>query len=413
MTASNFPESALKGESTEYQTAVNTLHERFNFDFTSMGLTAFVGAPLKWIYSAGATSERHRRIALAPGHGIGGIVIKAGKPMLFADIDSEIDPREYSSYPIVFAEDLRSFCALPLKREDRVVAVLLCAHRNVSDANVESYNRVIEQLDGDFCGMEVVSDDFMELETEKRSQEDSPKFDTLSQDGATFPITLTSSNMSKIIEGQELERQRISRELHDGIAQELLSVSLTLSGLDANTDASGKKTLNEVKQNINAILDELHNISVMLRPSALDHMGFIPALRSQALVLEGAYGTCTQFEGDLKLERFDKSLETQAYRICQEAMTNACKYSGCDTVRVVVERRLNWLHISVIDNGAGFDVHHPSIKGSGCGLLGMKERAALVGATLTIESGADGTNVSLVTPMHFTRAGSAGLKARK
>ena len=151
----------------------------------------------------------------------------------------------------------------------------------------------------------------------------------------------------------------------------------------------------------------------MLRPSALDHMGFIPALRSQALVLEGTYGTSTQFEGDLKLERFDKSLETQAYRICQEAMTNACKYSGCDVVRVVVEKRLNWLHISVIDNGAGFDVKNPSIKGSGCGLLGMKERAALVGATLTIKSSANGTNVSLVTPMHFTRAGSAGLKTRK
>ena len=64
-----------------------------------MGITAFPGAPLTWLYSAGETSNRHRRISLAPGHGIGGIVLKTGKPMLFTDIDSEMDPREYSSYP--------------------------------------------------------------------------------------------------------------------------------------------------------------------------------------------------------------------------------------------------------------------------------------------------------------------------
>ena len=78
---------------------MNDIKDRYGFDFVSIGLTAFIGAPLKWIYSAGATGERHRRIVLAPGHGIGGITIKAGKPMMFTNIDEEIDPREYSSYP--------------------------------------------------------------------------------------------------------------------------------------------------------------------------------------------------------------------------------------------------------------------------------------------------------------------------
>lgn len=107
MVASNFTESELAGERGEYDEAVHRIKVKYGFDFVSMGLTAFVGAPLKWIYSAGATGERYRRIVLAPGHGIGGIVIKSGKPMMFVDIDEQIDPREYSSYPIVF----RSFAA--------------------------------------------------------------------------------------------------------------------------------------------------------------------------------------------------------------------------------------------------------------------------------------------------------------
>lgn len=155
------------------------------------------------------------------------------------------------------------------------------------------------------------------------------------------------------------------------------------------------------------MLDELHNISVMLRPSSLDHLGFVPALRSQALLLEKTYGSAIRFEGQLSLPRFDRALETQAYRICQEAMTNACKYSGSDAVTVSVETAGNWLHISIVDEGCGFDVAHPAIKGTGCGLLGMQERANQVGATLSIESNEHGTRVTLVTPMRSSEEDDA------
>lgn len=86
-------------------------------------------------------------------------------------------------------------------------------------------------------------------------------------------------------------------------------------------------------------------------------------------------------------------------------MTNACKYSGSDAVTVSVEAAGNWLHISIVDEGCGFDVAHPAIKGSGCGLLGMQERANQVGATLSIESNEHGTRVTLVTPMRSTEEG--------
>ncbi|WP_270299026.1 histidine kinase [Eggerthella sinensis] len=231
MGASNFSEQDLAGERAEYAQAVDDLKERHGFDFVSIGLTAFIGAPLKWIYSAGATGERHRRIVLSPGHGIGGITIKAGKPMMFTNIDEEIDPREYSSYPIVFAEDLHSFCALPLTREGRVVAVLLCAFRTVSDRHEAVYRQAIEDLHGELCDLTVVSDDFMNFESiaaEKRA------------DSQTNPI-FVRSELSRVIAAQEDERKRISRELHDGIAQELLTMSFVLKRLAPHVDDEARR----------------------------------------------------------------------------------------------------------------------------------------------------------------------------
>ncbi len=418
MSGSNFSKQALNGEVRELQDAVDGLYRRFGFDFVSMGLTAFVGAPLRWIYSAGETSNRHRRIALAPGHGIGGIVLKAGKPMLFTDIDAELDPREYSSYPIVFAEDLRSFCALPLMRGDHAIAVLLCAFRTVADGQERTFSQLIEHLGGTFCGLRVVADGFMRLEGDAGGAAGSA--DEGGADGAGAGASgaagsdagagavsasgsgashLSRSEISLIITAQEEERRRISRELHDGVAQELLTATLSLQLLASHVDEEGTAALEEAHGIINGVLDELHNISVQLRPSALDHLGFVPALRSQALVLEKTYGSAIAFEGDLSLNRFAHALETQIYRICQEAMTNACKYSGSDVVHVRIEEAGEWLHVEVSDEGCGFDVEKPTIKGSGCGLLGMQERAALIGAALSLESGAWGTRVSLSAPM--------------
>ncbi|MEG2024226.1 MAG: GAF domain-containing sensor histidine kinase [Gordonibacter sp.] len=390
MGASNFSDEVLAGDSADYARTVEELKARYGFDFVAIGLTAFLGAPLKWIYSAGATDERHHRIVLAPGHGIGGIVIKAGKPMMFVDIDEEIDPQEYSSYPIVFAEDLHSFCALPLTKTGRVVGALLCAYRSVDARNQQVYRQVISDLRGRLGDLGVVDDDFMDFDriaVEQRNESRDSPF-------------LVHSEVSCVIAAQEEERKRISRELHDGIAQELLAVSFLMKRLESHVgDDEGRQLLGETFANLDSILDELHNLSVELRPSALDHLGLIPALRSQASLLEKAYGTEVVFEGGLSCRRFDQALETQAYRICQEAILNACKYADTDQVYVRLEDTDGWLHVSVVDHGGGFDTEHPVIKGTGCGLSGMQERAKLIGATLRIESGAGGTEVVLVAPM--------------
>lgn len=389
MTLSNFSEEILAGKDKRFEEAALELAERYGFDFCAIGLTAFIGAPLKWVYGAGATSERYKRIVLAPGHGIGGIVIKAGKPMVFTDIDKDIDPREYSSYPIVFAEDLRSFCALPLRRKHKVVGALLCAFRTVDTEHSTVYQTLINDLDGNLLDLEVNTTDFLNLEglfTTKDSEESES--------------IMFRSDLSRVISAQEKERRRISRDLHDGTIQELMSVAFLLRQIDATMGKERASLIvEEALSNIDRILDELHNVTVELRPSALDNLGLMPALRSHALVLEQAYGAEIVFEGSLSRKRFNQELETQVYRICQEAIINACKYSASDRIYVELEDSDNWLRVTIADEGIGFNPDQPIIKGGGCGLAGMQERAHLIGADLKISSGKKGTKITMIAPM--------------
>ena len=185
-------------------------------------------------------------------------------------------PREYSSYPSS-SQDLRSFCALPLKRADHVVAVLLCAFRIVDPSHAKTFRALIaDELRGVFCGLEVVSEGFMGLgETGDRSEttlvdiSGDTSFAGVRDTDETGAPKLLRGDLARAIGAQEEERRRISRELHDGVAQELLTVTFTLQRLTDHVDAEGADILEEARGGINGVLDELHNISVMRAGSAI------------------------------------------------------------------------------------------------------------------------------------------------
>ncbi|MDO4503462.1 MAG: GAF domain-containing sensor histidine kinase [Coriobacteriia bacterium] len=394
----SFSQETLEGRNQLYSAEVERLGTTYGFDFTAVGLAALPGAPLKWIYSQGSTSNRFRRIMLAPGHGIGGIVLKAGKPMLFTDIDTEMDPREYSSYPIVFAEDLRSFCALPLCKGDRTVGVLLMAFRTAEESHSTAYRAAVRELEGCFCDLRITAQDFMDFEEVSKST-DAPL-------GADRPVGMTNSSISLTIAAQESERARISREIHDGISQELAIAAMKARlALARSTDPEQKAELTEACSGIDLAIDRLHDLSVELRPSTLDHFGLLPALRSLAMSFEKAYGARIEFGGDAVIPRFSPAMETQVYRICQEAMLNASKYADADTMEVTLTASDGWILAVVQDHGTGFNTDAPVIRGSGCGLHGMRERAELINAELTIESGPQGTRVALTAPMGAVQEG--------
>lgn len=373
----------------DFTSALKNLRARFGFDFAAVGMAPAEGGPLRWVQASGATSQRYQRIMLSPGHGVGGIVLKSGRAMISTDIDLQLDPRQYSSYPIVFAEDLHSFCALPLWKDGAVHGALLCAFRSVSPAYADVFDALIASLAGGICGYTVGTAEPLNFATLNASGS------MEGDDDGIDDITLMQMHRA-----QEQERRRISRRLHDEIGQELLSVSMMIRQIPFADDAATVKDLaDRATSELAGCMRDLKNLSVELRPLALDDLGLGPALRTQANLYRDTYGPRIEVDDNTGGARFPKLVETHAYRIAQEAMLNACRYSGSDTVNVAIDTAGGSLEVIVYDQGHGFDASQPQIKGHGSGLQGMRERASIIGGELTVRSNEDGTTVLLKVPL--------------
>ena len=180
----------------DFTSALKDLRARFGFDFAAVGM-AWLPLPCG---RPGATSQRYQRIMLSPGHGVGGIVLKSGRAMISTDIDLQLDPRQYSSYPIVFAEDLHSFCALPLWKNGAVHGALLCAFRSVSPAYADVFDALIASLAGDICQYTVGTAEIAQLRHASTRR-------------GRWKATTTASTASPLMQmhrAQEQERRRIS-----------------------------------------------------------------------------------------------------------------------------------------------------------------------------------------------------------
>jgi two-component system sensor histidine kinase NreB len=373
----------------DFTDALEDLRARFGFDFAAFGCTPADGGALRWVQASGATSQRYQRIMLSPGHGVGGIVLKSGRAMISTDIDLQLDPRQYSSYPIVFAEDLHSFCALPLFKDDAVRGVLLCAFRSVSPTYADVFDALIASLSSGLCGYSVGDAEPLNFATLNASG-------SMEEDGdAIDDITLMQMHRA-----QEQERRRISRRLHDEIGQELLSVSMKIRQIPFASSPNAVKDLaDQATAELASCMRDLKNLSVELRPLALDDLGLGPALRTQANLYRDTYGPRIEVDDNTGGARFPKLVETHVYRIAQEAMLNACRYSGSDTVNVAIDVDDGQLEVIVYDQGCGFDAQQPQIKGHGSGLQGMRERASIIGGKLAVRSNEDGTTVLLKVPL--------------
>ncbi|MDQ0427225.1 two-component system sensor histidine kinase NreB [Planomicrobium stackebrandtii] len=210
--------------------------------------------------------------------------------------------------------------------------------------------------------------------------------------------------MKNVIKAQENERKRISRELHDSVAQELLSAVVDLRALKYMTDDKDvlKKT-NESTTTLIRLMDDIRNLSVELRPSALDDFGLEAAFRSHFKRLEESSGLSVDFVSTIERNRYETEVETVFYRICQEAVFNAVKYAHVETVQVRLFEEQNILHLIVKDEGAGF-IRGSNPLGTGLGLYGMNERAELVLGNVTISSEiGEGTTVHLRVPLKEQR----------
>lgn len=202
-----------------------------------------------------------------------------------------------------------------------------------------------------------------------------------------------------VLEAQENERRRISRELHDSVAQELMSAMVDLRVLKYMTqDQSLIGKMQQTKAVLTRLLGDIRNLSVELRPATLDDFGLEAAFRSHFKRLEENYGFGVEFVSELPCRRYPSEIETVIYRVCQEAVLNAMKYAQVDEVRVTLTENEGRLRLTVSDDGAGMTPGaEPS--GTGLGLYGMRERTELVGGSFTLDSRqGGGTTITAEVP---------------
>ena len=203
----------------------------------------------------------------------------------------------------------------------------------------------------------------------------------------------------RVVEAQELERRRLARELHDETGQALTSILLGLKAIRAaSSDARAERAEADVRKLVVQALQDVRALAVELRPSALDDFGLVPALERLAATFEERSGIRTVVESSLGDERLPAETETVLYRLVQEALTNVAKHAGAGRVDIVLTRRPGGVSAIVEDDGSGFEAGET--REDALGLVGMRERLALLGGTLAIESARDeGTALVAYVPV--------------
>jgi signal transduction histidine kinase len=194
----------------------------------------------------------------------------------------------------------------------------------------------------------------------------------------------------RLVAAQETERRNLARELHDEIGQALTVAQLNLQAL---LQSPGSKTwiprLKESLEVIGRVLEQVHDISLNLRPSMLDDLGLAPALRWLTGRQAALIGLQAAFRADYLEQRLDPAIETECFRVAQGALTNVVRHAQAKTVSVELRRQAGQLHLRVSDDGIGFDVaavREQAVLGASLGLLSMEERAALAGGELEFTS---------------------------
>ncbi len=209
-----------------------------------------------------------------------------------------------------------------------------------------------------------------------------------------------------IINAQEEERKRVARELHDETSQVLTSLLISLAILEESiTSQQARDRIAETRQLAHQTLRAIRNLSLDLRPSALDDLGLLPALRWYIKEYQQKFSIEVDFQASGFKGRLPAELETVLYRIVQEALTNVARHAHAHKVIVRLEEDQDEIDAIISDDGRGFDAEKTQkMPGAGqehgWGLVGMHERASLLDGNLTITSRPEqGTRIHVSIPL--------------
>ncbi len=208
----------------------------------------------------------------------------------------------------------------------------------------------------------------------------------------------------RILSVQEEERKRISRELHDVIAQVLTGINVRLAVLKiaASADTRGlSQKISRTQRMVEKSVDIVHRFAHDLRPAVLDHLGLIPALHSFLKGFTKQTGIRASLTASASVEKLDGTRRTALYRVAQEALTNVARHAQASRADVTLQQLPRVIRMEIKDNGKSFNAEHilHARKSKRMGLLGMRERIEMVGGLFNIESSPEkGTAIQVEIP---------------
>jgi signal transduction histidine kinase len=316
------------------------------------------GDDLVAVGGAGQVDEDTLRAAVSVETSVAGEVLRRGTPERVLDVAVRL-AMEDERMGIIGAE---TALLVPLRYRERALGVL-CAFDRLDD-------------DPEFGDREE-----MLLEA----------FAASAATAVATAQSIESDRLRHSLRSAEQERRRWARELHDETLQGLAALGVVLS---AGQRAGGEGLANAVAQATDQLTTEIADLRALiteLRPAALDELGLVAAVEGLARRAREIEGLDVKLEIDVDEDALDAELKTALYRLVQESLTNVAKHAAAERVAVCVRQHDGQLQLRVADDGAGFDAGRPT---TGFGLTGMRERAALMGGAVDVESSPRGTVVS-------------------
>ena len=368
-------------------TAIDNVVDVMKVDAAWMFLLNETLGELQLAAHRGISEEFARGVdKLKLGEGLSGRVAQSGEPMVVEDAST--DPR--LSRDVVIKYNIHSMLVVPLSSKGKVNGTLclgMCGYRQFQREEIELLITIGNQIGVAIENARLYQSQQEVAEQLRRMQENLRFY------------------LHQVTKAQEEERKRISHELHDETIQALVALSRrldTIASGDKGLPEEYRHQLEEIWQQTNDIIKEVRRLSQDLRPAALDSLGLLPALEWLTSEVTSYSGIETKVKVRGEQRRLPEEMELVLFRITQEALRNVWRHSKASKAEIKVEFEPGITRITVSDNGKGFNLPDKIdglARDGKLGLAGMKERAQLIGGTLTVQSSpGKGTSITIESP---------------
>lgn len=337
-------------------------------------------------YVGGYVGDGQMRFGEAIARG----VVQSGKPILIESVPEGFNPSTAITHVSMNIQLFKSFVCIPLQAKGNVLGVLnvfsYSPHRFTED------DMKLFQAVADLVGVAIEQADLY-----TRLRQDKERYRGMAQ---------------YVLAAQEEERKRIARELHDETSQALSALAFNQQALmemaeaSGNSDAVFKNQLNRIQSLVVQINTEINKVIYDLRPTLLDTLGLVSAIRQYAEDILEPLGIKSAVRCKGESQPLLPEIETGIFRVAQGIIGNIAKHSKASAALVTIQFSDDSITMSIEDNGRGFDVSKLAMtdsSGRGSRLLGMKERVKLMGASYSVESKENkGTCVTVKIPLNWS-----------